>query len=262
MTESPAHGLRKAWTAAVPLRPPAPLAVAVLLLGALACSCAGPASLIGERAARERAKLAVPSPDYSRYMLHPGDVISVKFFYTPELNEHQAIRPDGMISLQLIGDVLAANLTPPQLRDTLLARYEGIILKKELTVIVNSASSIHVYVGGEVNHPGIISTGPGMTPLQAVIAAGGERHTAELRNVVIIRDQGTPQPLLMLVDLTGQLASVAGYQSVALHPKDIVYVPKTRIAKLNQWMDQYVRSLLPISTIMNVNYNFGTVTTR
>ena len=61
-----------------------------------------------------------------QYVIKPGDKLSVKFFFNPELNEQDLIvRPDGRISLQLVHEVEAANLTAPQLTALLAERYAG-----------------------------------------------------------------------------------------------------------------------------------------
>lgn len=61
-----------------------------------------------------------PTPVQTEYVLQPGDVLDIKFYYNPELNEHTPIRPDGKICLQLIDEISAAGLTPSELSKTLL----------------------------------------------------------------------------------------------------------------------------------------------
>ena len=193
------------------------------------------------------------------YVLAPGDALSIKFFYNPELNEQLPIRPDGRIALQFIGDIRAAGLRVSELRGTLMERYGEVLKQPDLVVIVTGFGVQKVYVGGEVGRPGEIPLVPGMTPLQAVIIAGGDRRTASVRKVVVVRDQGTETPLVMLVDLKKSMSKTAELQEVRLQPRDIVFVPMSRIAKVDSFVSQYIKELVPMSMVLGLYYNFGSL---
>ena len=138
------------------------------------------------------------------YFIQPGDQLDIKFFYNPELNETVSVRPDGKISLQLVDDVQAAGLTPSQLDEYLTNKYAKELRKPVVTVIVISFSGQVVYVGGEVNTPGLIDLSAGMSPLQAVINAGGFRETAMPQGAIVIRKDKDNQQRKISVDKTGQ----------------------------------------------------------
>lgn len=230
------------------------------LLTLLACH----ASLIGcasdtQKQARERGLAAVGRPVLTAYILQPGDVVSVKFFYHEELNEKLPVRPDGFISLQLVGDVRAAGLTVPELRQALIDEYTGVIREAEVAVLVNHFDTQKAYVGGEVVSPGMIPLSPYTTALQAVIMAGGPLPSSEFASVVVIRDQGTDTPDILLLNLNSALYDMDGNGDIALHPHDIVWVPQSEIAKVNQFVQQYIEGVLPISRSFLLNYNFGSV---
>ena len=196
----------------------------------------------------------VPETDY---MLHRGDDVTIKFFYNKDLNEQLRIRPDGKISLQLVGDMRAAGLTTGELSEKLADRYGEVLKHPEVAVIVNSFTTERVYVGGEVNLPGIIDRTPSLTALQAIFQAAGFKDTAEPRNVVIVRDQGTETPLFLVLDLKRGLNSFETSEDVQLRPHDIVFVPKSTISTINKFVDQYINKLIPASTTFNVSYIFG-----
>ena len=207
---------------------------------------------------------SAPQPEAARqpeavkeYVLSPGDTIAVKFAYNPELSEQLPIRPDGRIALQIIGDVTAAGLSVSQLRSQLIERYTGALKHPELVVIVNSFGMQKVYVGGEVARPGEIPLSSGMTTLQAIIMAGGDRRTASTRNVVIVRDQGTDTPLFLLVDLKKVLSQVDMSADVRLQPRDIIFVPMSKIAKVNNFVQMYIRDVVPMSMVLGLYYNFN-----
>ena len=178
------------------------------------------------------------------YFIQPGDQLDIKFFYNPELNETVSVRPDGKISLQLVDDVKAAGLTPSQLDEFLTHKYAKELRKPVVTVIVISFTGQVVYVGGEVNSQGLIDLTAGMTPLQAVINAGGFRETAMPEGAIIIRKDKDNRPIPVRVDLTNALYGNKAGAVYQLRPYDIVYVPKTAIAKANKFVKQYIQDLL------------------
>lgn len=178
------------------------------------------------------------------YTFSPGDSIDVKFFYTPELNEIQDVRPDGKIALQLIGEVTAAGKTPAQLRLLLGKLYTPHLKDPEISVIVRSFSNQRVYVGGQVMRPGTIEVSGRITALEAIMQAGGvDYREAQVRNVVVIRHyKGTRYGYMLNME-----PIMEGKESrpFFLEAKDIVYIPRTKIAKVNQWIDQYINKIIP-----------------
>lgn len=222
--------------------------------GLVVTSAAGQGVTGGQRAASPAA-----APEY---LLSPGDVLSVKFLHNPELNEQVPIRPDGRLALPIVGEVLAAGYSAAQFRDQLIERYSGVVKHPELVVMVQSFGAQRVYVGGEVGRPGEVAFIPGMTALQAVIMAGGDRRSASRRNVVVVRDQGTDTPLLLLVDLKRAVSKANPGGDLRLQPRDIVFVPMSNIAKVNTFVAQYIKDVVPISLVMGLYYNFGSFTQR
>ena len=191
------------------------------------------------------------------YILQAGDTIDIKFFYYPELNDLVTIRPDGKISLQLIDEVAVEGLSPSELDDVLTKKYSGRLSFPEVSVIVRQFAGLNVYVGGEVNNVGIIPIFGRLTVLQAILRAGGYKDSAELKNVVILRNQKTEEPLFMIVNLKEDLTTYAMRNDVELIPQDIVFVPKTGIAKLNQFVDEYITELIPITLNFGLMYNLN-----
>lgn len=177
-------------------------------------------------------------------ILVPGDVLEVKFFYTPDLNELQSVRPDGKIALQLIGEVEVEGKDPIKLRDELIELYTPQLKTPEIAVIIRSFYDRRVYVGGQVIAPGIIEMPGTMTLLEAIMQAGGFNiREAEVRNVVVIRHRNDHR-YGQSIDLKSSLAGEEA-QPFYLEPKDIVYVPQTTIAKVDQWIDQHINKIIP-----------------
>ncbi len=189
-------------------------------------------------------KLPAQSLEPPMVTLGPGDVIDVKFLYWPELNESQTVRPDGNISLQLVDDVQVTGLTPEKLDEHLTKIYEGKIKDPVITVIVRSLVNRRVYVAGAVNSPGLVPIQGSMTALEAVMSAGGfNESSADYSSVVVIQHAGDKR-YAALVDLKSALENPESYQYY-LGPNDIVYVPRTRIVKVNEWVRQHINQVVP-----------------
>jgi protein involved in polysaccharide export with SLBB domain len=190
------------------------------------------------------------------YIIQPGDQLDIKFFYNPELNESVQVRPDGNISLQLVEEIRAAGLTPFQLDDLLTQRYAHELKNPVVTVIVRSFSGQRVYVGGEVNRQGLINLPPGMTALQAVFQARGFRETAEPKETIVIRKGQQKRPVPIRVDLAAALYGNGNGVNFRLQPEDVIYVPKSAIAKANKFVNQYIEQLIMFRGIgLSFDYN-------
>jgi polysaccharide biosynthesis/export protein len=188
------------------------------------------------------------------YQIEPGDTLEIKFRSAKELNEIVTVRPDGMISLQIVGDQPAAGRTPTQVQDLLQAAYANDIVAPDLSVIVRSFSGNNIYVGGEVNSPVRIPLTGRITTLKAVILAGGFKDTADKRRVVVRRENGS----CCQYDLKSVIECRSSNQDIELRPYDIVYVPKSRIAKVNLFVEQYIDKVLPFSRSFGVFVSHNT----
>ena len=177
------------------------------------------------------------------YTIAPGDQLDIKFFYNPELNETITVRPDGMISLQLIDEIRAAGLKPSDLDQKLTDLYSIELRKPVLTVIVRSFTRQRIYVGGEVNTPGLIVLPAGMTTLQAIFQSGGFKETADPEETLVIRKGENDKPVPIRINLAAVMDADGG-ADFQLQPDDIVYVPKSAIANTNKFIDEYIGGLL------------------
>ena len=203
------------------------------------------------------------------YRLHAGDSIEFKFFYAPELNEEVRIRPDGMISLQLIGEVRAAGLTPSELDTTVRQRYSGLLREPEVSVLVREYTNARVYVGGEVRRPGSLILEQPTTVLQAILNSGDFTTGAERRNVIVLRNDGrSEQPQYISLNLRNHIAGLSQpcvgdsdecFQQngdIRLLDNDVVFVPEARISQVAEFFDQYVGKILPIYRNMGLSFSY------
>jgi protein involved in polysaccharide export with SLBB domain len=189
-----------------------------------------------------------PTTSPQAYILQPGDNVEIKFAYVADLNQAQIIRPDGKIALPLVHDVEAAGMTPTALQDTLLQRYQETALKSpELVVIVREYNSRKIYIGGEVGQPG---TQPLLTPttiLQAILQANGFKTTARSNEVLLIRQRAGGGYDWQVLNMEKALAGEDFVANIPLAPRDVIYVPRSDIANIDLFVDQYMRQILPIA---------------
>lgn len=230
--------------------------VALALVASFAGCAGGPAAQprIADAPGSEGAKLYPtlaenPVPQADPYVLQVGDELAIKFYTNPELNEDVKIRPDGMISLQLIDDVPAAGRSPADLDAELTRRYTGELADPQISVIVRTAGGHRMYVDGEVTKPGVVEVLGGMTLYQAIAMAGGLTDNAHRKQVILIRRGPDGQPVGRSIDVRGiQRGSNPG-SDVPVRPLDIVYVPKSKVATLDLFVKQYIRDALPIQAL-------------
>jgi len=186
-----------------------------------------------------------PAPPVTVIKLGAGDEVEVKFRYWPDLDQTTTVRPDGRISLQMVDEVEVAGLTPEEVDQKLTKLYETQLNDPVLTVNVRSINKQRIFVGGEVKNPGVLPMPGKLTVLQAVMQAGSyDREHAKIENVVVIRHLDGKR-YAKLVDLKRAIQDPMSGEEIELAANDIVFVPRTRISRADQWVDQYINKLIP-----------------
>lgn len=125
--------------------------------------------------------------DPKSYMLGPEDVVFVRVWREPDLSGPEAVRPDGMITMPLIGDVQAGGSTPEQLGQRIAEKLTKYINQPQVIVSVTQVKSKRYYVTGEVNKSGAFPLAVPTTVLQALTEAGPFRDFANVKNITILR---------------------------------------------------------------------------
>jgi len=209
----------------------------VLALSALNAQAVGPQEPI----------LPTPAGHIDPYHIGRGDELNITFIYTPELSTRATVRSDGRVGLPLIGDLQVEGLSTEQLRQQIEQALQGRVKRPQMTINVQgAAASQRVFVGGEVALPGA----------QAVLSAHGLKETAQPSEVLVLRSTGaSTAPSLIKVDLAGLMAGQPGVEDLRLQAQDVVLVPRSGVARLNVWVDQYLRRNLPVN--FGVNYTIN-----
>ena len=177
------------------------------------------------------------------YRLQVGDTLAVRSYFDSQLNQEVVVRPDGRISLLLIGDVVAADLTTEQLAERIREPYRRLVGNTDLTVALVRGVGMNVYVNGEIKLASLQPLDGGLTLLQAIARAGGTLVSANTNNVLLLRNDGAGNLAVRKVDLEAILRGEA--PDVPLRRRDVVYVPKSEIAQAGQFVDQYINALVP-----------------
>ncbi len=121
------------------------------------------------------------------YVIGPTDVLGIVFWQERELTSDVVVRPDGKITLPLLNDVMAAGLTPEQLRQRLAESSRRFIEDPVVTVVVRQVNNNRAFITGRVSHPGpYVLSGP-TTVLQLISMAGGFTDFADRKHILITR---------------------------------------------------------------------------
>jgi polysaccharide biosynthesis/export protein len=162
--------------------------------------------------------LNVP-PDYR---LVVGDKLRIEVYKDAQLSQSLQIRPDGKITLPLIGDVMASGQTPLALRDAIATSLKEYITNPVVTVIVVETQPQTFSVMGEVNHPGVHPYKGMVTMLDALAMAGGFKDFANTKNIMIQRSTATG---LQRIPFNYKDAVKRDSKPVFVQPGDIIVVP-------------------------------------
>lgn len=206
-----------------------------------------------------------PKPDFAaiqprsmrdgRYLLQKGDQIMIKVLDVAELNSEITIGPDGRANILLVGNIVTAGLTVEELQMRIHDRYALEYKAPDVSVAVKSFANMKVFIGGEVERPGLVSLTGEMSVLSAILASGGFKTSAKTDRVILIRNDGRDLPIATKLNLRNTLRD--GSSDVALRPLDVVYVPMSKIARLDQLVDQYLRKSLPVTLNGGFTYLLG-----
>ncbi|NNB87180.1 sugar ABC transporter substrate-binding protein [Corallococcus exiguus] len=155
------------------------------------------------------------------YRIGREDVLDVSVWRDQELSRTVPVRPDGFISIPMVGEIQAAGKTPTELAEALSSGLTPYVQEPRVTVIVREVNSSRVFVTGEVAHPGAYPLRGRVSLLQAIALAGGFTDFANSDGIVVIRTDGKGGQIPVRYS---DLVSPDG-ESVILRPGDTVVVP-------------------------------------
>jgi protein involved in polysaccharide export with SLBB domain len=187
-------------------------------------------------------------PDLPPYKVQIGDLLDIRLFLNPELNEEVAVRPDGMISTTLAQDVPAYGHTPSEISAELRKIYKSTLKNPEITVVVHTFAPNRIYVGGEVASPGeFVTVGPNLTISQAIARAGGVKLSADRARIFVIRRGPNDKPEMFSVAYKDIISGENPAADARLANYDVLYVPRTGVYEVYTWWNQFVQQFIPLN---------------
>jgi polysaccharide biosynthesis/export protein len=168
----------------------------------------------------------VPAMDVPpEYVIGPQDVLGINFWRDADMTGDVTVRPDGRITLPLIGDLLAAGMTPEALGAAIHAAASKLISDPTVTVVVRQINSRKVFITGQVATPGAhVLTGP-LTVMQLISLAGGLTEFAKKKDITVMRTDPTGKQIVLPFNYGDVARGRNLAQNVVLKPGDTVVVP-------------------------------------
>jgi len=170
-----------------------------------------------------------PGPPEEGFVLGPEDEVEVVVWKNPDLSRQAVIRPDGRISLPLIGDVLASGFTADQLASDIAERFKAYKEHPSVSVNVVTVNSYYVFMVGEFNAPGKLQFKTYTTLLQAISLAGGFTQFASRNDMTIVRNlvnvDGKIKELRIPIRYDDLISEDGGVYNITLISGDTVIVP-------------------------------------
>ena len=192
----------------------------VLTLSTVALCLSAPVSAAGKDPDDKKAAQSAPAL-VDDYRLAPGDKLRIEVYRDTQMSQSVQIRPDGKITLPLLGDLEATGRTPIELRDVIAKQLKEYMTNPVVTVIVVEATPAVAYVTGEVNHPGAVTIQSQLTVLQALAIAGGLKDFANAKNIRILRRSSLGVQTIAF----NYKDAIRGSTPVYLRPGDTIVVP-------------------------------------
>jgi polysaccharide export outer membrane protein len=187
------------------------------------------------------------------YHLQAPDAVEINVLPQEELNRTVIIRPDGKISLPLVGDVEAEGLTPMELSKRLTDQFSKYVKNPSVAVIVTGFNSKKIYVVGEVFRQGAYPYTGDTTVFEAVEEAGSFTRRASLGRVILVRGN-LRNPQVIDVNLKEVVRKGVTEKDLYVIPGDIIYVPPNGFAVTGYAIEQV---LFPFTPILGVGRDIG-----
>lgn len=203
--------------------------------------------------------IAQPSPAQEAYILGPGDTLDIVVYGEPDLSRTVTVKPDGAVSLALLGEVKAAGRTTTQLAADLTRLYGKYLKQPSISVTVREFRVDRIYILGQVSRPGEYQLRPGIGIMELLANAGGPTGRADLAKVVVIRGRTEAQQLNLL-----EAFATNRNPDVKLLAGDVLFVPETdkRIVVLGQINRPGAYEMLEGQRVSNLIAAAGGLTVR
>lgn len=172
----------------------------------------------------------------SFYKLQPSDVVFVKYRYTPEYDATVAVRPDGYITLPIVGEVRIAGMTVADARREIVKAASVRLRDPELTVELKDFLKPRFVVGGEVGKPGQFELRGRTTVLEAIAMAGGFTKNSKHSQVVLFRRFDEDRAVTRVINAKDLARPNGDTEDPDLRSGDFLFVPQNRLSKIERFV--------------------------
>lgn len=224
--------------------------ILLLLLVALstACSTVAPKSIV------ELAPEINATYKARQFRVRPGDSIQVTFSEKEGWNHSAIVQPDGSASFLKLDQIHVQGKSLTEIDDMLTQAYAKKVTDYDLTVSLAEHAAPEVQVFGAVNADSALTlTGENLHLLEALARAGGQDEAeANLGNVLLVR-QTSPFAPPISWRLDARVRHWTWADPIQLMPGDLIYIPERRIVRVNRFVDQFIRRLIPLPRLITLN---------
>jgi len=167
-----------------------------------------------------------------RYQLTQNDVLDIAFPFTPEYNETVTVQPDGFINLKQLPDMKVEGMTTTELTAALTKAYSKQLHDPSVTITLKTFVVPYFIASGEVKNPGKFQLSGDTSVTQAIGIAGGFTSSAKHSQVYVFRRVSNEWVSAQKIDVKHMLGSANLAEDLHVQPGDMIYVPKSKIAKV------------------------------
>jgi len=188
---------------------------------------------------------------HAGYVIGADDVLYIQLYGDPSMTGLWEVREDGNIKYPLLGEIKAAGYTLEEFNDNLTSALMRYYKNPQVTVTVESYGSCKVFILGQVYRPGVYYYKREATVLEALLLAGGISESGKKNSVIVVRQlESTPQ--IMRVNIESLVEDGMLAFNIPVKPMDIIFVPKTFIANLNDFLSKLYPSMLAYINLNSV----------
>jgi polysaccharide export outer membrane protein len=175
------------------------------------------------------------SERHPEYVLQRGDVLDIRYRYTPEYDQGVTVRPDERATLLNLGTIVTSGMTVSQFEERVLQLSRARLVDPEITVFLKEFDKPHVFVEGEVNAPGRVEIRSDISVLEAIALAGGFKSTSSKSKVLLSHRVGPEnETRTVVLDLKKLIDDKRLNEAAMVHSGDVVYVTQNGLSKLER----------------------------
>jgi len=181
----------------------------------------------------------------NEYFLEIGDIIEIEVWRVADLTRIITVRPDGRISMPLVGDLDVEGMSLTQLRDVLTEKISDYVISPQISISLKQFGGRKFVILGEVNSPGVFRYQQQIYMMEAIALAGGFKHHAKSADVMIVRGDIRKQPKVKIIraNMNNVLKKGMLTENIAILPNDIIYIGKGAIGDANDVISDVIEPM-------------------